>query len=90
MPFILVRHKVRDYAHWKPFFDADDAKRQQAGLRVQSVMRNADDPQELVILMEVDDLGKAREFSQSPGLREIMEKAGVVDKPDIYFLESAG
>jgi hypothetical protein len=23
MPFVLVRHKVQDFARWKPFFDAD-------------------------------------------------------------------
>jgi hypothetical protein len=90
MPYVLVRHKVRDFGVWKPFFDADAPMRRQAGLRDKLVLRNADDPQELVILFETDDLGAARGFSQAPQLKEIMEKAGVLDKPDIYFLEGAG
>jgi hypothetical protein len=90
MPFVLVRHKVQDFARWKPYFDSDAPHRSAAGLRDKLVLRNADDPQEVIILFETDDLGKARQFAQMPELREVMEKAGVVDKPDMYFLESAG
>jgi hypothetical protein len=38
-------------------------------------------------LFEWDDLGKARSFAQSEDLVKIMQKAGVSDKPDIYFLD---
>jgi hypothetical protein len=37
-------------------------------------------------LFEAEDLQKAKEFGASAGLREAMQNAGVVDKPDIYFL----
>jgi hypothetical protein len=40
-----------------------------------------------VVLFEWDDLKKAQQFAQSPDLRETMERAGVVDRPDVYFLE---
>lgn len=90
MPFVLVRHKVQDFAKWKPFFDADAAVRQKAGLRDKAVLRNADDPQEVVILFETDDLGAARQFAAAPQLREVMEKAGVIDQPTMFFLENAG
>ena len=38
------------------------------------------------LLIEADDLQKAKEFAGSVDLREKMQEAGVVDKPDIYFL----
>ena len=38
------------------------------------------------MLFEVDDLGRAREFVGSDDLREAMQRAGVVDRPDILFL----
>jgi len=38
-------------------------------------------------LFEWDDLGKARSFANSDDLVKTMQKAGVSDKPDIYFLE---
>jgi hypothetical protein len=29
---------------------------------------------------------KAQAFAASPDLREAMDRAGVIDKPDVYFL----
>ena len=42
---------------------------------------------ELIILFEWDDLKRARQFAQSEDLRKTMERAGISDKPDVYFLE---
>jgi len=50
------------------------------------LLRNIDDPSEVLLLYEVEDLQKAREFVDSPDLSAAMEKAGVVDKPDVYHL----
>ncbi len=57
------------------------------GSRGGQLFRNATDPNELVILLEWDDLEKARQFTQSEDLREVMQGLGVVDHPDIYFLK---
>jgi heme-degrading monooxygenase HmoA len=53
------------------------------------VFRSAADPNEVVILLEWDDLEKARQFAQSEDLRQTMQRAGVVDQPDVYFLNEA-
>lgn len=45
------------------------------------------DPNEPGILMEWDDLEKARQFTQSEDLCGVMQRAGVVDHSDIYFLK---
>jgi heme-degrading monooxygenase HmoA len=87
MPYILVRHKVADYARWKPLFDEHGAVRMASGCKGGELFRSAADPNGLVILFEWDDLAKARQFAQSPDLRETMQRAGVVDQPDIFFLE---
>ena len=50
-------------------------------------MRNAEDPNELVILLEWDSLDNARQFANADKLREAMQRAGVADQPDVYFLE---
>jgi heme-degrading monooxygenase HmoA len=88
MPYLLVRHKVQDYAKWKPLFDQHAATRQTNGSRGGQLFRNATDPNELVILFEWDDLEHARQFAQSEDLRQTMQRAGVADQPDIYFLEA--
>ena len=89
MPYVLVRSKIEDYAKWKPVFDERASFRKSSGSTGENVFRNADNPNELLVLLEWDNLDKARQFAQSPELREAMQRAGVVDKPDIYFLEKS-
>ena len=48
--YILVRHKVTDFAKWKPVYDAHLSARQKAGLREEHLFRNADDPNEVLLL----------------------------------------
>jgi len=86
MPYVVVRHKVSDFSKWKSAYDAHLPARQGAGLKEEHLLRNVDDQNEVVLFFETKDLQKAREFAGSADLRETMLNAGVVDKPDIYFL----
>ena len=47
-------------------------------------------PNEVLLLLEWDDLERARLFADSDDLREAMTRAGVTDRPDIWFLEDVG
>jgi len=86
MRYLLVRQKVAEFDQWKSAYDAHLPSRQKAGLKQQYLLRNIDDPNEVLIFFEVEDLQKAREFIDGSDLSAAMEKAGVVDKPDIYHL----
>ena len=88
MGMLIVRHKVEDYAKWRPLFDGHVAKQKAAGLSHPRVLRSADDKSEIVIIFDDMDTAKAKEFAHSADLKETMTKAGVVDQPTIYFLES--
>ena len=85
--YMLVRHKVRDYATWRSGYDAHVPKRIEAGLQELHLFRSADDPNEIVILFEALDLGHARTFAESADLKATMQEVGVIDAPDIWFLE---
>ena len=85
--YMVVRHKIRDYSVWKPGYDADLPRRTEAGLTEKHLFRGADDPNEIIALFEAKDLSRAKAFAESADLRQIMQKAGVVDQPDIYFLK---
>ena len=87
MVHMLIRHKVADFAKWKPIYDAHDSARQNAGLREEYLLRNVDDPNELILLFSAEDLEKAKAFAASDDLRQSMQRAGVIDKPDVYFLK---
>jgi len=41
----------------------------------------------VLLLFSVEDVDKAKAFTASDDLRQATEKAGVSDKPDVYFLE---
>jgi heme-degrading monooxygenase HmoA len=88
MPYLLVRHKVEDYERWKPVFDHDHgATRKRSGSKGGWILRNAFDPNELVILLEWDSSENARHFLNADETRKAMQQAGVTDEPDVYFLE---
>jgi hypothetical protein len=86
MSYVMVTQKVADYARWKPIFDADGANRQAAGSKGGQLLRSADDPNEVVLLFECD-LEQARQYSQREEVRARMQEAGVLDPPEISFLE---
>ncbi|MDQ3694780.1 MAG: cyclase [Chloroflexota bacterium] len=87
MPAMLIRHKVTDYDAWRPVFDEHGLTRRANGSRGGRIYRGASDPNEVVILLEWDDLERARLFADSDDLRETMARAGVTDRPDIWLLE---
>lgn len=84
--YMLVRHRVRDFAEWKRGYDDHLPKRDEAGLEEKYLLHNDAEPNEVVILFAAQDLGRAKAFAESQELREVMERVGVIDKPDIYFL----
>jgi uncharacterized protein (DUF1330 family) len=85
--YFLVRSKVEDYAKWKPVFDEMGTTRKAASSNGGYVFRNINNSNEIVVLLEFEDLRKARQFAESEDLKQAMQRAGVVDKPDIYLLE---
>src|SRR5260221_10184727 len=86
MNHLLIRHSVADFTKWKEAYDAHASARENAGLKEMHLLRNTDQMDEVVILFEVRDIQKARDFANSADLREAMQNAGVVSKPDICFL----
>jgi hypothetical protein len=86
MGYLLVRHKVKEFQEWKRFFDSHKGAQREAGLRIEKVMRNLYQPEEVFLLFEVTDLAKARGFVFSAEVSAAQAESGVVDKPDIYFM----
>ena len=87
MAYLLVRHGVRDFDHWRALFDADAPRQRAAGMRVLHVFREPADPNIAVFLFEVDDRARAEAFMSRPGGEEIAAQAGVQPPSDLYSLE---
>ena len=89
MGMMIIRHKVRDYGLWRPIFNEHAEMQKAAGLTNPRVYHSADsDKSEIVVVFDTEDTKRAKAFATSTDLEETMAKAGVVDTPTIYFLES--
>lgn len=89
MPCLVIRHKVQNYRSWKAAFDKHATFRKNHGCKGGKLYRSSQDPSEVVIVFEWDDLKKAKAFTQSDDLRERMTNAGVIGAPEFSFLEES-
>jgi hypothetical protein len=85
--FMLIRHKVKNFTTWKEGYDAHAPKRSEAGLTEKYLLRSTHAPNEVIMLFEAQDINRAQAFAESADLRETMQSVGVIDKPDVYFLQ---
>lgn len=86
--YLLIRHKVKDFAAWKQGYDTHFPKRTEAGLTEKYLLRADSDPNEVILLFEAQDLSRAKAFAESADLRERMQQLGVVGQPELNFLNS--
>jgi hypothetical protein len=89
MNTVFVRHQVANFDTWKPGFDEHGSVRREFGLTDAGLYRDAEDQNSVTILLTTDDLGRAREFVESPDLKEAMERLGVVSQPDVWMTNEA-
>lgn len=89
MPALLIRHQVADYATWQSVFDADAPTRRAHGCQGERRFRNSADGHEVLLLLDWDDLDRARFFLQSDEVQEGWTRGGVTGEPDIWYLADA-
>lgn len=89
MAHLLVHHKIEEYNKWKSAFDGHSSARAEHGSMGGKVFRNADDPNDIFVLLEISSIDEAKKLAQSDDLKEAMQKAGVISKPEVYFIEEA-
>ncbi len=87
LTFVLVIHRVENYAKWKSLYDEDGAVRKAKGSKGAQLLRNTNDSNHLVVMTEWEDLMSAKNFIESEDLTKTMQKAGVVGKPAVFYLE---
>ena len=83
---LVVMHKVTSYSKWKPLYDAHDTARVSAGLHDYVIGRGVQDSNMLTIALKADDTAKAKAFSKDPGLKQVMQKGGVIGAPVIALI----
>ena len=86
---VTVHIKVKDYATWRTAYDGREKGRVSAGITNGRVFRNAEDPNDVVILQDVADVAKARTWFGSDEVKAGMQKGGVVGSPNFRFAAAA-
>ncbi len=89
MAYLLFEHEIEDFDRWKPVYDGHEPSRKRAGLREVLLLQSSENPRFVVLLFEVEDIKRARDFLDSDDIRDAMKRAGVVGKPVINFLNKA-
>ncbi len=82
---LTVHHKVKDYGSWRAGYDAHEKSRVSAGITNGRVFRSAEDPNDVVVLLDVADVAKARTWLGSDDLKTAMQRSGVIGSPSIRF-----
>lgn len=80
-----ITHSVKDYAVWRPLFNSDSTARKASGMQNIVVGRGVEKNNTILIALQVADVQKAKVFAADPRLKTVMEKGGVISKPDIEF-----
>jgi hypothetical protein len=83
----IVRHRVSDFATWKEGFDAAAEYRAASGMTGAKVFTAAEDPQQVTAVLEFGSIEQAKAHLTDPVLAEKMKALGVLDKPEVSFLD---
>jgi hypothetical protein len=85
---MLVKQRVASVDRWNNVFrDPElDAVRRRHGLVVTGTYVDGDDPNTVIVVMDMDNADAAREFATSPELAAARERAGASGPPDGVWL----
>jgi hypothetical protein len=87
VPYLLIRCQVESAAALPPVVADQISLLRASGVQRIQFFANAADPHEILGLFEWDDLNRARLFTRSDELPELLGKAGVVKRPELWFLQ---
>lgn len=83
----IMKHQVASFKEWKPIFDDNQPLRRRFGGNNEHVYQEANHPENVVVMVDWNSKADAEKFSQSPELKEVMQKAGVLGTPQVFFIE---
>ncbi|MDN3655396.1 hypothetical protein QWZ08_07160 [Ferruginibacter paludis] len=83
---MIVTHKVANFTKWLASYDAHDSLRLASGIHNYVIGRSMQDSNTVMVAVKIDDVAKAKAFSKGPGLKQAMQKSGVIGAPSISII----
>lgn len=87
MPTVIISHKVENYKKWREIYEQDKERHSQAGLREIVAGQKTDEPNMVYMIFEASDAAKVKEMMQDEQLKDLMDEAGVISKPELIIIE---
>ena len=87
MIYLSATYKVDDFKKWYKAFGENESKRIHAGLRVENIFREFEEPNQIKVLMSIESLVTANEYVELFTTPEHMEKLSIITPVDIKFWE---
>ena len=85
---LFIRHKVEDYAAWKPVYDGlGPVRKEKFGILSATVHRDCNDPNTIMVTHRFDNAQTAIAFVNSDDLKQAMGSAGVISQPELWFAD---
>jgi hypothetical protein len=89
MATIFVRHDVKHFGNWKKAYDDFDAERRAMGVTGHGVYQTEGRHDNVTLYHHFDAMDAAKAFVNSDRLKQVMEQAGVIGEPEVWFTERA-
>ena len=86
----MVSHEVADVDAWKASFDEHEAKRLENGIHFVGMGIDGENNNLVYLMFAIDDVDKAKAFTESEDLKTAMENAGVTGEPTMTWLTETG
>lgn len=85
---MFVRHYVEDFATWRDVLAEDAERAAQFGVRLSRVWHEANDPNHVFFLLDLESVEQAEAFMASPQSVSSGDTSGVRD-PAYWYVETA-
>lgn len=82
-----MSHEVADFATWKPIYDGDAPRREEAGFKDLAVGTQADNPKMVYMIWEGDPVA-LDSMMKDPSLADKMKQAGVISTPQSIVINT--
>ena len=85
MSYVMIRHKVANYAKWKRGVQRHAKFRKASGEKSFYVCRSSKNPNDLTVFCCWDTPVRMHKFVKSAALRKAMKDVGVISKPEVTY-----
>jgi hypothetical protein len=84
MATIFRRVRVADYQRFREVYDAGTPAREAGGMHNEQMLRNPNDPNDILIMTTVENIERARAYGQSEEVRQRQRDAGLLELSNYY------